>query len=121
MCSLLPGSTSTVYSSKYHGFDDRKRWTREGDRICHRCDGRQSSPRAGLHNGGRQADLRFGRRRHDLDSVYGKMDAQNGATSEKDPVTGQVATTTAAATIDDVNGWQRLPPGRSRAGPKPGR
>ena len=32
------------------------------------------------------------------------MDAQNGATFErKDPVTGQVATTTAAATIDDVN------------------
>jgi len=32
------------------------------------------------------------------------MDAQNGATFErKDPVTGQIATTTAAATIDDVN------------------
>jgi acyl-CoA reductase-like NAD-dependent aldehyde dehydrogenase len=32
------------------------------------------------------------------------MDARNGGTFErKDPVTGQVATTTAAATIDDVN------------------
>jgi vanillin dehydrogenase len=114
--SLLPGSSSRqrYIQSNITLSLIEKRWTRAGDWSS-------SLPNATdvmAVNLARRARLHFdegGASRlgwlggEDMNKtafiVDGEaMDAQNGATFErKDPVTGQVATTTAAATIDDVN------------------